>query len=167
MSVSPVITNIKGFSLIRVILFHEHSTMTHLRNISSNLLNHICLGHFWDTFPILQTSRGFAIQYLRSKTSATFTKWNSLPASPLFCRPRVFRQELSVGKTSNSSEVCTVIQHVHAEAEVTYICKLSEITSERIVFAVFPGCSMMLSCLELLILDLPKSHPQSLGHLSA
>ena len=111
------------------------------------------------TFPILQTSRGFAIQYLRSKTSATFTKWNSLPASPLFCRPRVFKQELSVGRTSNSSEVCTVIQHVHAEAEVTYVCKLSQITSERIVFMVFPGCSMTLSCLELLILDLPKITP--------
>jgi len=60
---------------------------------------------------------------------------------------------------TNISEVRTVIQQVHAEAPVTYIGKLSEITSERIVFVVFPGCSMMLSCLEILILDLPKITP--------
>ena len=83
--------------------------------------------------------------------------WNSLPVPPLFVghgfSGRNYRLE------TNSSEVRTVIQQVHAEAEVTHICKLSEITSERIVFVVFPGCSMMLSCLEILILDLPKITP--------
>ena len=79
--------NIKGFSLIRVILFHEHSTEWHIFVISHQIFWTTCdLGTsviFSCISPILQTSRGFAIQYLSSKTSATFTNMKFPPSATI------------------------------------------------------------------------------------
>ena len=144
MFASPVLTNIKGFSYITVIVSHQWEKTNLVQ--SHAILNHMWLGQFYDILPYfayLETSRGFTIQCLSSKTSATFTNMDfPFSVTIVFVDELLSGRKAISGKASNSSEV-HVIQRVHAEARVTYL----EITSRQIVLIVFPGRSTTLSCL--------------------
>ena len=78
------------------------------RNMPCSYMNHMWLGQFYDILPILQTSRGFTIQCLSSKTSATFTNMDFPPGVIIiFLLNQLLSGRKAIsGKTSNSSEVC-------------------------------------------------------------
>ena len=79
MFVNPVLTNIKRFSYILVIVSNSHTYGTN--QIFSNPTEYALqlhephvIGTSLSYFPNLHTSHGFTLQSLSSKTSATFTQ---------------------------------------------------------------------------------------------
>ena len=77
------------------------------RNMPCSYMNHMSLGQFYDRLPVLQTSCGFTIQCLSSKTSATFTNMEFPPSVTVVFVDVLFSGWKAIsGKTSNSSQVC-------------------------------------------------------------
>ena len=155
MFASPVLTNIKGFSYITVIVSHQWEKSNLVQ--SHAILNHMWLGQFYDIliyFAYLETSRGFTIQCLSSKTSA----------SPLFLSTSCFQAgKLSVERPQTARKYMWFNEST--QKLESYIWMLSEITSRRIVLIVFPGRSTTCRACRSWFSICPKSHPESLAPL--
>ena len=139
---------------------HEHSTQLHIFVVS----HHICWTNvLWTILryfgrPILETSRGFTIQSPSSQTSRSPIS-SSLPVSPLFLSTTSFQAGWLSAERPQTGPKYVQWFNESAQKLKSHICNLSEIMSKRIVFVVFPGCSMTFSRLGLLILDLLKFTP--------
>ena len=81
MFASPVLTNIKGFSYITVIVSHQWEKSNLVQ--SHAILNHMWLGQFYDMLPILKLPVGLQFNVWAAKRQRHHC----------FCRRVVFRQE--------------------------------------------------------------------------
>ena len=142
MFVSPVLTNIKSFSYM-VIVSHLWDKITSFpisHNMPCTYMNHMCDNSARFCLSAYCTSHGFTLQYLSSKTLATFTNKEFPPGVTI-----VFVNDGFAGRNYQWKEerpqtgpkYVHVIQRVHTKKVKSHICKLSEITSKRIVFVVF------------------------------
>ena len=143
----------------------EKSNLTP-RNMPCSYINHMWLGQFYDIFPILQTSRGFTIQCLSSKTSATFTNMEFPPSVTIVFVEELFSGRKAIsGKASNSSEVCACDSTSQGRSS-SHISEYSHKSRLKGLYSSYFGVALQRyhACRSWFSIC-PKSHPESLAPL--
>ena len=152
MFASPVLTNIKGFSYITVIVSHQWEKSNLVQ--SHAILNHMWLGQFYDILPILKLPVGLQFNVWAAKRQRHHC----------FCRRVVFRQESyqwkglkQLGSTCDSTSPRRSSSHISGCFQKSHLEGLCS-SYFQVALQRCRACRSWFSIC-------PKSHPESVAPL--